>query len=190
MVNSRIIEIPLRNQNYDISQEFIDNIFKNLELYHIIDVSFLDIFENDNEAIKLIMSVIDDFLDTISKNEKNLLEFKNIDLIQKYSDYFILRNIQLLFKYLDDYSHRFNYNDAFFWSILAKHTSNFSLVNSFYYYFIAMNYIEEIFNISKTKEEYANNIFKIIEELDKLVGNEKEIEKIDSIVSSYIEKLL
>lgn len=181
----KIIEIPLKNQNYTITQEFIDELFKYFKMYHVIETSFISMNNDNEKSVKLIMTVVDDFLNQISKSENNLIEFNNIELVKKYNKSLIMRNIIMINNYLDDYSENFECDHSFFWSSLPEYVSNDILVNSFYFYFVNTNYISKIANISKTKEEYVNNILQILKDLNSEVSEIKDLTELDKIVLNY-----
>lgn len=186
MEHTQIIELPLRNQEYDITQEFIDEVFKKLEAYKLPYITIIAANENTENAINLLMEIINDFLDFVSTNENNLKEFKDIDVLNKYIDNYIMNEgILHIYMYLDIYSENYDIDTYYYLVTLPQFLNNFILIYFFYYYFVITNYIEQIYKKSNNKEEYMENIQNIILELNNLIKNEKSIIKIDNIIESY-----
>lgn len=187
---TQTIELPLRNQEYDITQEFIDEIFKKLEIYKLPYIAILSANGNTENAVEKLMLTINDFLDFVSSNENNLKEFKDINLINKYIDnYLITDGVLYIHLYLDIYSEHYNVDSYFFLVTLVQFIKNDVLIYFFYYYFVITNYIEKVYTKSNNKEEYVKNIQDIVLDLNKMIKDKKSISEIDNTVEVYfVEK--
>lgn len=180
-----VIEIPLRNQNYDLSQDFINGIFNNLELFHINQLVFICNNGDNEKSIKMLMNIIDDFLDYLNEQENGLTDFTQLYIINRYKDYFIIKNIELLSEYLDNYSNNFENGEKLIFEISEKISKSLSFMNSFYYHFILSEYINKIFVKSHTKIEYVQNIIDIIKDIDKIIEDEDNIPVTDFQIQNY-----
>lgn len=89
------INITLRNQRYRLSQEFTKALYEELNKYNIMDNSLKYTNNNYKQAAKIMMLIIDDLLDHISKNENNIIIFDNPSHIYKYKDFIKERGILL-----------------------------------------------------------------------------------------------